>query len=192
MPLREQMVQQAELAMLWKMNTTSTTGGLGAVANFQQMVLTNSLAVRSCSKNGASNNGCKEYTKILLGNSGMAQLPAAAMPVDSFRGVERCFVLSPRGSIVQGEALTVRVIALLHEANVGKATATIHFRPMGATAQAFKMLPMARERGSVWSATLGLDVLQSDLEYFVGVGGANSSLVWPAGAPATPHTVIVV
>ena len=91
LPLREKMVAQAELATQWKMNTTSTTGGLGAVANLQQMVLTNSLAVHSCSKNGASHNGCQNYTALLLNNSGLAQLPATAMPAAGFRGVERCF-----------------------------------------------------------------------------------------------------
>jgi hypothetical protein len=191
LPLRVQMVHQAELAMLWKINATSTTGGLGAVANFQQMVLTNSLAIGSCSEHGAAQNGCHNYTQILLANSGMATLPAAAMPVRSFRGVQRCFVLSPRGSLEKGEALTIRFIALLHEANVGKATATIHYRPMGATGKAFKLLSMGEpERGSVWSATLG--ELSGDVEYFVSVGGAGSSLIWPAGAPTAPHTVIVV
>lgn len=193
LPLRMQMVQQAELAMLWKINTTSTTGGLGAVANFQQMVLTNSLAIDGCSNHGAAQNGCHNYTQILRTESGMATLPVAAMPVTEFRGVERCFVLSPRGSLEKGEALTVRFIALLHKANIGKATATIHYRPMGGatTGQGFKLLSMGEpERGSVWSATLS--TLTGDLEYYVSVGGVDSSLVWPAGAPATPHTVIVV
>ena len=189
LPLRQKMVAQAELAMHWKMNTTSTSGGLGAVANFQQMVLTNSLAVHGCSKIGASNNGCHNYTSILLANSGMKQLPAVAMPVPGFRGVERCFVLSPRGSIAKGEPLTVRFIALLHDANIGQARATIHYRPMGAT-QPFKLLPMGQpERGSVFHATLGA---MADVEYYVSVSGASRPLVWPAGAPSTPHTVIVV
>ena len=45
---------QAELAMQWKMNTTSTTGGLGATANFQQMVISNSLALKDCTDQGVS------------------------------------------------------------------------------------------------------------------------------------------
>jgi len=64
LPLRQQMVAQAEVAMLWKMNTTSTTGGLGAVSNFQQFVLTNSLALQDCTSH-ASTQGCIDNTRLL-------------------------------------------------------------------------------------------------------------------------------
>jgi hypothetical protein len=191
LPLRQRMVAQAELALRWKMNATSTSGGLGAVANFQQMVLTNSLAVHGCSAHGASSNGCHNYTSVLLANSGMSQLPAAAMPAPGFRGVERCFVLSPRGSLARGEPLTVRLIALLHETSLGGAKATVHHRPMGGgAAQPYTPLPMGQpERGSVFHVTLEV---AADVEYYVSVSGASGPLVWPAGAPSTPHTVIVV
>ena len=97
MPLRLQMIEQAETALLWKMNTTSTTGGLGAVANFNQFVLTNSLAVNDCTSHAVT-QGCFNNTRLLKEYSGLSSLPAAAMPVATFRGVERGFVLSPRGS----------------------------------------------------------------------------------------------
>ena len=34
--------------------------------------------------------------------------------------------------------------------------------------------------------------LNEDVEYFVSLSGATRALKWPAGAPALPHTVIVV
>ena len=45
------------------------------------------------------------------------------------------------------------------------------------------------ERGSVFRATIAV---AADVEYYVSVSGASGPLVWPAGAPSTPHTVIVV
>ena len=190
MPLRIQMVQQAETALLWKMNTTSTTGGLGAVANFNQFVLRNSLAVEDCTSQAAS-QGCLNNTRMLKEYSGIATLPAAAMPVDTFRGVERGFVLSPRGSCARGRVLTVRYIALLGPASVGRANATLHYRKMGSNG-AFTPKPMGSVR-SVFTADLGGDGgMVEDTEYFVSVSGAKEALQWPPGAPDHPHTVIVV
>ena len=79
--------------------------------------------------------------------------------------------------------LTIRLSARLREAG---AAATLHYRAMGATSAPFKAVPMGKPlRGSVFSASLPAP---EDLEYYCTVGG----LVWPPGAPATPHTVIVV
>ena len=128
LPLRKQLVAQAELAMQWKMNTTSTTGGLGATANFQQMVLSNSLALQDCTDQGVS-QGCFNHTRNLKLYLGVTELPVEAMPARGYTGVERCFVLSPRGSIEKGRPLTIRLIALLD--SQGKAKATLHVRPMG-------------------------------------------------------------
>eukprot|EP01052_Picozoa_sp_SAG31_P015606 SAG31_NODE_1008_length_10407_cov_2.369131_7_plen_285_part_00 len=192
LPLRINMVQQAELAMQWKFNTTSTTGGLGAVANFQQMVLTNALAVRNCSKIGASNNGCHNYTAELKRYlNEMDKIPDSAMPVSSFRGVERCFVLSPRTSIETGRELIVRLIVLLRDNSVSKAKASLHYRSISTTRQSFQVMQFgAAIRGSVFFKALANQT--ADIEYYVNVTGATRPLLWPAGAPATPHTVIVV
>ena len=190
MPLRIQMVQQAEIALLWKMNATSTTGGLGAVANFNQFVLRNSLAVDDCSSQGAS-QGCQNHTTMLKEYSGMATLPAAAMPVSTFRGVERGFVLSPRGSCERGKSLTVRYIGLLGPASAGRANATLHYRKLGSNS-AFTPKLMNSVR-SVFSADLGGDGgMVEDTEYYVSMSGTKELLKWPPGAPTHPHTVIVV
>lgn len=186
LPLRQRMVAQAELAIQWKMNATSTTGGLGATANYQQYVISNSLAVQNCTSQGVS-QGCFNHTSLLRQYSGMSKLPVAAMPGQAFTGFERCFVLSPRGSVEKGETLTVRFIALLREETARVAKAVLHYRPMGGGSSTFAQLPMAvsRQGSSVYTATVPT---ASDVEYYVTVGG----LVWPPGAPTTPHTVIVV
>lgn len=191
MPLRLQMVEQAEMALLWKMNTTSTTGGLGAVANFNQFVLRNSLAVEDCTSQGAT-QGCLNNTRLLKEYTGVSSLPAGAMPAATFRGVERGFVLSPRGSVERGRPLTVRYIALLQAASTATARATLHYRKMGSS-DAFTPKAMSSVR-SVFTADLGGGDggLNEDVEYFVSLSGATRALKWPAGAPALPHTVIVV
>ena len=189
LPLRQKLVSQAEQALLWKMNTTSTTGGLGAVANFQQFVLTNALAVRDCTAHAAT-QGCLNNTRLLKEYTTLANLPATAMPVDDFRGVERGFVLSPRASVEKARQMTVTYIALLRRPSIGKATATLHYRKMGSTAP-YAEMAMGAVR-SVFRATLNESVTQDDLEYYISLGGGVRALVWPAAAPALPHTVIVV
>ena len=188
LPLRLQMVAEAEVAVYWMMNTTSTKGGLGAVANYNQFVIRNSLAVADCTDQAAS-QGCFNNTRLLKEYLGVAALPAAAMPPQGFHGVERGFVLSPRASVERGERLTVTYIALLTEASVaaGKVKATLHHRPMGGTVK-YTEVAMAAVR-SVYTASLAV---AADVEYFVSVSGGEHALVWPAGAPAAPHTVIAV
>jgi hypothetical protein len=127
--------------------------------------------------------------RLLKEYLGVAALPAVAMPPRGFHGVERGFVLSPRASVEQGERLTVTYIALLTEASVaaGKVKATLHHRPMGGTVK-YTEVAMAAVR-SVYTASLAV---AADVEYFVSVSGGEHALVWPAGAPAAPHTVIAV
>jgi hypothetical protein len=91
LPLRLQMVAEVTSALYWKMNTTSTTGGLGAVANYNQFVLRNSLAVVDCTPQGAS-QGCFNNTRLLKEYLGVDALPAAALPRRGFHGVERGFI----------------------------------------------------------------------------------------------------
>lgn len=184
LPLRQKMVAQAELAMQWKMNTTTTTGGLGATSNYQQYVISNSLAVRDCTAQAVS-QGCFNHTSLLRQYTG-AELPAAAMPGQFFTGIERCFVLSPRGSVEKGKLLTVRLIALLRKQNAGSAKAVLHYRPMGQGGPfAQQQMAESRRGSSVFSTTLPA---VADLEYYATV----AELVWPPGAPTIPHTVIVV
>lgn len=86
----------------------------------------------------------------------------------------------------------MRYIALLQAASTATAKATLHYRKMGSS-DAFTPKAMSSVR-SVFTADLGGGDggLVEDVEYFVSLSGATRALKWPAGAPALPHTVIVV
>ena len=47
------------------------------------------------------------------------------------------------------------------------------------------------DRG-VFETHVAQNIAASDFEYFISWSGYEAEHVWPPGAPATPHTVIIV
>ena len=124
-----------------------------------------------------------------------APLPPNAVADFAYTGADRLFLTTTRQSIEKGEALSLRAFVLSKSLNDGAAgppppAPVLHYRAMGGASAPWTTMSMTLKmaRRGVFEATIPSAALASDIEYYVSWG----DLVWPAGTPTVPHTVVVV
>jgi len=152
------------------METVSTTGGLGNLANWQQHILPN-LLIRPGRK-----------MEEILGEP----LPPEATPRKDYRGSSRLIVPTVRNTLAAGENLSLKVIV----AGADAEEVRIFWKPMGSGAfQSFSAVHLAR---SVYRGEFPAAALTGDFEYYVQVETGEAELLYfPPTAPDLNQTVVV-
>jgi hypothetical protein len=176
-PLSEQLVNSSTLLMNALLATVETTGTIGSVENLVQHSFP---AVFSPIAD----------LEDALGTA----LPPSAKPGIGYTGVERLFLTTPRQSAPPSTALPLQVYTLAQSTKStpgSRGSPLLHYREMGSgTTTPWTELPTTlkmADRG-VYTVEIPASAMTADVEYYFSWG----ALVWPAGAPTVPHTVVVV
>ncbi len=175
LPIRRELVRQVGRVHLYLLESITTAGGMGNVANWQQHVMPMLLEPSA-----------KELEKLLGG-----PLPADCLPGKEYAGRARLFVPVVRASLVAGEPLRVTAIVL----GAAPSEVTLCWRPLGQGEYA--KAPFAHVARGVWSVTLPAEAAKADLEYYVSASARAGTkdvgpLVFPPTAPELNQTVVVV
>ena len=111
--------------------------------------------------------------------------PQATQPwPKTYQGTPRLIVTTVRSIVTQGEALTLKIIAL---DNQPMKSLSVKIRPLGSAS--WQTLPSRHLARAVHEATL--PPAQDDLEYYITAEtAAGQTLVWPATAPSANQTVV--
>ncbi len=169
-PLRRRLVSEVSEVHRFLLQTVSTAGGMGNVANWQQHLLPTLLHQPG------------EELAELLGE----KLPPDALPDDRYQGSPRLFVPVVRSLLERGEDLNLKIVVLGTEPQ----EANLHWRGLGETE--FVSSPLNHLARGVYSVRVPSASIGSDLEYYVEVTGADdSSLVFPPSAPNLNQTVVI-
>jgi hypothetical protein len=170
LPIRKELVKQLGWAMSCLLETVTTAGEMGTVANWQEHNLPVILT-----KPG-------EELANLLGES----LPADAMPSQTYVGQPRLFVPVVRTLLTKGEPLVLKVVILGAEPK-GPA---VYWRPLGPGK--FKSTPLVHVARGVYTVTLPAEATKDDLEYYVQSAAVDGEpLRFPVTAPEMNQTVVV-
>lgn len=171
LPIRKELVRRLADVHRHLLESTTTTGAMGNVANWQQHVIPMLLAPSS------------KDLESLLGEP----LPADALPGRHYEGRPRLFVPVVRTMVVAGEPLKLTARLL----GIEPAEAAVHWRRLGRGE--FAKTPLAHVARGVYRVTLPAEAVKADLEYYVSVTSKEGkTLVFPATAPRLNQTVIVV
>jgi hypothetical protein len=174
LPVRLALARQWETMMTLLLQTVSTPGEMGTIANLEQHVLRNS--------NGP--HFMDRHDQKLAEWSG-APLPAAVTPRKDYQGPPRLIVPTVRSVIAQGEPLVLKIIALDRQP---MRSVVVNERPLGGGQ--WREIPAKHVARAVYSVTL--PVAAEDFEYRVtATTAAGLELHWPASAPAMNQTVIL-
>jgi hypothetical protein len=173
LPIRKELVAQVAEVHRYLLATITTTGGIGNVTNWQQHVMPSLLTQPGL-----------ELAKILE-----QDLPADAMPSKPYDGLTRIIVPTVRGSLMAGEDLRLKVIILAQQK---PEDAFLYYRPMGT--DNYTKAALTHVVRGVYSVTIpAREIKNTDLEYHIKVTvDDNRSIYFPATAPQTGQTVVVI
>lgn len=153
------------------LGTVSTTGTIGSVENLMQHSFPAMLTT----------------PRLVLEAALGEPLPAVAVPGFEYTGQERLFLTTPRQQAEMHQPLHVRSFLLTKEPPA--TPPSLHYRAMGEqhspTVIEMKLKMVGR---GVYTAEIPASAMTGDIEYWL----TSGELVWPAAAPATPHTVVVL
>jgi len=156
------------------LQTVSTPGEMGTVANLEQHVLRNTHEPHFMNLHDAK----------LVELSG-APLPSAAAPRQEYQGPPRLIVPTVRNLVESGESLALKIIAL---DNQPMKSVVVEVRPLGRGS--WRQLPAQHIARAVYSAPL--PGAKDDFEYHVTAWTVSGvELHWPASAPHLNQTVVV-
>jgi hypothetical protein len=111
------------------------------------------------------------------------------MPSKRYEGPARLFVATVRSSLAPAEDLILKVIILPEGEHKD---AALHWRPIGPGD--FSRISLTHVARGVYSAGIPAEeIRQRDIEYYVEASPAEDrKLVFPAGAPQTNQTVVII
>ncbi|MFC1794833.1 malectin domain-containing carbohydrate-binding protein, partial [Planctomycetota bacterium] len=172
LPIRKELVAQVADVHKYLLVTVTTNSAMGNVTNWQQHIIPSLLTEPG-----------KELAK-LMGE----ELPAVAMPSDSYNGPLRLIVPTVRGSLSTGEDLQLKVIIMTAST---PQNASLYFRPIGKGN--YKKIPLTHIARSVYSARIPAGRIETDLEYYVKVNTTDGQeSTFPATAPEINQTVVIM
>ena len=167
-PVRVEMAASIKRIFDCLLATVSTTGELGTIANWEQHLLP-----------AAWERPGLELKKI-LGDEAKGE----AFLSKVYLGDPRIVVPALRGSLEEGEPLTLKVIIL---AKGQPAAAELFWRPLGKGR--FTAVPLQKVSRGVYSVTV--PNANADVEYYIKVAVDDQTVYFPATAPELNQTVIV-
>ncbi|MBM4024974.1 MAG: hypothetical protein FJ280_06140, partial [Planctomycetes bacterium] len=172
LPIRQELIEQVREVHRSLLASITTTGGMGTVANWQQHLLPSLL-----------DQPGKELAEILG-----EPLPPEAGPSDTYDGPPRLIVPTVRTSLMTGEDLRLKVIAL----GAQKPRASdLYWRPLGQGP--FEKVPLEHVARSVYSVQLpAAQIGESDIEYYVQASVGTGTIRFPASAPAVSQAVVIL
>lgn len=173
LPLQNELVGAVREVYRYLLQIVGTPGELGTVANWEQHILPAVLGQT------------EDRLRKALGED----LPISARPDQVYRGAPRVFVPTCRSVVKAGDALDVRVVALVRQ---GPASGALMWRPLGrGRFHAVRLQHVAR---GVYHAVLPPQATSRSLEYYVemSVPGSREPVRYPAGAPAVTQTVVAM
>jgi hypothetical protein len=170
LPLRRRLVAEVSEVHRFLLQTVSTMGGMGNVANWQQHLLPTLLQQPG------------EELAELLGE----ELPLDAVPDDRYQGPPRLFAPVVRSLLERGEDLNIRVVVLGTEPQKVR----LNWKGLGETE--FDSIPLNHVSRGVYSVQVPSDSIGSDFEYYVEATDSDGgSLVIPPSAPKLNQTVVI-
>lgn len=171
LPVRKEMVKLLGEMYRYLLATLNNSTELGTVANIE---------LQSMLRVGVLKGQDSKLEKFLG-----VPLPPDTQPWQDYRGEPRLTVMNSRGSLSEGESLTLKIIAMDRQP---AETVNVRYRPLGKGSwQTIRANHVAR---AVWNATL--PGFKEDIEYQViakSVSGAK--LIWPATAPEHNQTIVI-
>jgi len=174
LPVRLALARQWEEMMTLLLQTVSTPGEMGTVANLEQHVLRNTHEPHFMDLHDAK-----------LAEWSGAPLPPEAAPRQDYQGPSRLIVPTVRNVAEPGESLALKIIAL---DNQPMKSLVVKVRPLGGGS--WREIPAKHIARAVYSAPL--PAAKDDFEYSVTARTASGvELHWPASAPHINQTVVV-
>jgi len=173
--IRIELARQWEKMMTLLLQTVSTPGELGTVANCEQHVRRNNRGPRFLDFHD------KKLTELIE-----KPLPESVNPTTSYVGSAKIIVPTQRSHIKQGEKLSITVI-LLDKNQPG--SATLFWKEMGT--EDYSKTPLKHKARSTYTVTLP-PATGDAIEYYITAemtGGLK--LFWPATAPQLNQTVVI-
>jgi hypothetical protein len=182
LPLWRHMVGLLKEVHLHLLASTTTTGGMGNVANWQQHIIARQRGKDPRFQKLVTLADSKRELAEMLGGE---LPPDAAWPRD-YPGPARLFVPTVRGSLEPGEKLRLTVIML----GLTPVDAAVLWRPLGQGE--FAKLPLTHAARGVYRAELPGEATKSDFEYYVqATSGKGERLCFPPTAPELNQTVVI-
>ncbi len=169
-PLRMRLIRELTYVQEYLLQTVSTKGGMGTVANWQQHVFPLLL--------DDSEKAIVEATHEPLPD--LARLPS------NYSGPARMFVPVVRTLLNAGESLNVQSIVL------GERPAIVIFFWRALGAERFKSQPMRHLERGIYQMTLEAQQIEGDFEYYVEATLDGKQLRFPATAPDLNQTVVLM
>jgi len=173
---RIQLTRQWEKMLTLLLQTVTTPGEMGTVANCEQHVRRNTNAAHFLDLHD-------EKLKEILGKS----LPDIIAPTTNYLGEPRIIVPTQRSQVKVGEQLTIKVILLDNE---HLDSAVLNWRPLGQGE--YKEIHLKHKARAVYSIIL--PPAEGDgIEYYIeAIMAGEKKLKWPATAPELNQTVVVL
>ncbi len=170
--LRVRLARAWEAMLSYLVAATDTPGELGTIANLEQ-------------HNRAHLKFLESHDEKLVQVTGQS-LPREAAPGREYHGPARLTVPTVRSEVKAGETLSIRVLALDRKPIKELA---LYWRPMGQGTYA--AVPATHLGRAVYQVPL--PPVSADIEYYLQARTASGrKLVWPATAPDSCQTVIVL
>ncbi len=170
LPLRIRLMRELTYVQEYLLQTVSTKGGMGTVANWQQHVFPILLE--------ASEKAIVEATGQPLPD--LATLPAA------YSGPARMFVPVVRSALNAGESLNVQAVILGDR----PAIVVLFWRALGAGD--FQSIPLRHVSSGVYRIELSAGQIPGDCEYYVEATLDGKQLRFPSTAPGLNQTVVLI
>ena len=167
--LRTRQMGEFKEILFYLMNTISTTGELGTMANWQQHDYTHYIFIPG-----------KEIEK-LIGQ----KLPDSCWPSNKSLTVNRIIVPSLRTTLRFGEDFILKVIIPAEDVKVAK----LFWRLIGKTA--YSQAELKNINRSVWIGNIPAGNIRDDFEYYIEARTASGTLKFPATHPERDQAVVV-
>ncbi len=169
LPVRAEMAAALERIFEALLLAVGNTGELGTIANWEQHLLP-----------GAWEKPGADLAEMLGG-----ELPPEVILSRAYDGPPRVVVPAVRTSLEAGEALEIKALVL---ARSETGTVSLRWREMGRGA--FRTVPLTNVARGVFTVTLPAP--RADIEYYVEAEADGRAVRFPAAAPETNQTVIVL
>lgn len=171
LPIRREQIAEMNEINKYLMNSISTTGGLGTIANWQQHNIPMLIE-----------NPGRELAEILG-----EELSPELIPAENYLGNERMIVPTIRSVLELDEPFRLKIIFFGERPE----SANIYWRNLGKGE--YQKINLDHVARNVYSITVSPNLIHGDFEYYIkAVSGTGKKLFFPATAPGLNQAVVVM